>query len=160
MGNLAAIESKFTFEMSHLLHWHEGQCSNLHGHTYVMYVEVERFNYSLHDRIVLDFKDLKSIVEELIEPFDHALTLEGVETAYVDLPTKKVLLGFSPSAENMAMLFATRVYSAVAGKLGKSAEFNIRVKLFETQRNCAKTAYGVDYPYDEETMKLLEAVNV
>ena len=27
---------QFTFDMAHMLDWHDGTCQNLHGHTYIL----------------------------------------------------------------------------------------------------------------------------
>ena len=56
---------QFTFDMAHMLDGHDGKYQNLHGHTYILQVEVSG---SLHPNgakkgMVMDFADLKDIVK-------------------------------------------------------------------------------------------------
>lgn len=66
---------QFTFDMAHMLDGHDGKCKNLHGHTYILQVEVSG---DLHESgakraMVMDFSDLKSIVQEyILNKMDHA----------------------------------------------------------------------------------------
>lgn len=66
---------QFTFDMAHMLDGHDGKCQNLHGHTYILQVEVSG---SLHPNgakkeMVMDFADLKDIVKiHILDKMDHA----------------------------------------------------------------------------------------
>lgn len=65
------ISKTFTFDMAHLLENHPAKCKNLHGHTYKMIVTVGCNN--LDNDMVIDFKELKAIVQEnVIDKLDHA----------------------------------------------------------------------------------------
>lgn len=63
-----------TFDAAHLLPSHDGQCANLHGHTYEIRVTVARGGGGLiNDQgMVADFGDVKQCVDSAIEPLDHA----------------------------------------------------------------------------------------
>ncbi|MFZ1454476.1 MAG: 6-carboxytetrahydropterin synthase [Saprospiraceae bacterium] len=37
------LTKKFTFDMAHASYRHDGQCKNIHGHTYHLEVTVEGF---------------------------------------------------------------------------------------------------------------------
>lgn len=53
-----------------------GLCSNIHGHTYKMFVTVRFERDELENGMIMNFKDLKQIVkEEIIDEQDHALNL-------------------------------------------------------------------------------------
>jgi len=72
----AFLESKFTFDSCHHLPCHQGKCKHLHGHTYTLVVILEGVINeadTVSDRgMVIDFKTLKSIVEErIIAVLDH-----------------------------------------------------------------------------------------
>lgn len=64
------ITKTYTFEYSHILPWHPGKCSQLHGHS-------GRLSVTLRGRldpngVVTDFSDLTADVKAaVIEPFDH-----------------------------------------------------------------------------------------
>ncbi len=61
----------FSFEAAHKLIHYEGTCQNLHGHSYELEVTISG---SINDRgIVLDFKDLKMIVNNaVVDRLDHS----------------------------------------------------------------------------------------
>ena len=65
------ITKIFSFEAAHKLIHYEGACENLHGHSYGLEVTISG---SVNDRgIVLDFKDLKTIVNNVvIDRLDHS----------------------------------------------------------------------------------------
>ncbi len=65
------ITKKFEFEMAHLLSNHPALCQNLHGHSYKLFVTVE--SGQLVNGMIIDFKDLKFLVEDaIISKLDHA----------------------------------------------------------------------------------------
>lgn len=65
----------FTWSASHLLPGHF-KCSRMHGHNYVMDVEIETKNYvSLKDGMIVDFVKIKKFIREMIEEYDHRLML-------------------------------------------------------------------------------------
>lgn len=58
------------FSAAHQLHGYPGHCGRLHGHTWKVRVEVE--TDQIDDiGIGLDFKKLKSIANNVLEPLDH-----------------------------------------------------------------------------------------
>lgn len=58
------------FAASHQLHGYQGQCKDLHGHTWRVRVEVKA-DKTNEIGISFDFKELKSITHEVIERLDH-----------------------------------------------------------------------------------------
>lgn len=70
--NKIIIAKQFEFEAAHQLPDIEcyGKCRNLHGHTYRLIVEI--FGEIDDKGWVMNFKDLKNIVKELvIDKYDH-----------------------------------------------------------------------------------------
>lgn len=64
------VTRKFEISAAHKLK-HEGPCKNLHGHNYYLEVTVE--DNVDDDGFVIDFSDLKDIVEKnVINVLDHA----------------------------------------------------------------------------------------
>ena len=81
----ARVVRSFSFEAAHVLPWHEGQCRNLHGHSYRLEVAVE--GPIAENGMVLDFADLKAVVQrEVIDHFDHTLLND-----LLDNPTAEVI---------------------------------------------------------------------
>jgi 6-pyruvoyltetrahydropterin/6-carboxytetrahydropterin synthase len=58
------------FSAAHELHGYSGHCGRLHGHTWKVRVEVET-NHIDEIGISIDFKELKKITDQVLEPFDH-----------------------------------------------------------------------------------------
>jgi 6-pyruvoyltetrahydropterin/6-carboxytetrahydropterin synthase len=67
-----SVTREFTFHAAHVLPWHSGKCSRLHGHTYRVEVRVEG---PLNENgIIIDFDDLANVLQtKVIEPLDHTL---------------------------------------------------------------------------------------
>ena len=109
------ISKLFTLEMGHALLGHDGQCRNIHGHSYKLYVVLrgEPLDSPGHpkDGMLMDFTDLKELVrEKILDHFDHALVLNqstGFEVQKVlqDNFEKVVLLPFQPTCENLLLHF-------------------------------------------------------
>lgn len=71
MTEQVTVTRSFTFDAAHVLPWHPGKCSRLHGHTYRVDVSIT----GPVDRhgIVVDFGDIKTAVAAVIDPLDHTL---------------------------------------------------------------------------------------
>lgn len=69
------IFKDYTFAAAHSIRGHQGKCRFLHGHNYRVRVHIQA---SELDEIgmVLDFSDLKRILEEILGPLDHRLINE------------------------------------------------------------------------------------
>lgn len=64
------VTRTFSFEAAHQLEWHSGACKNLHGHSYKLEVTVA--GELDENGIVIDFSDLRAVVDEVvIDRFDH-----------------------------------------------------------------------------------------
>lgn len=109
------ISKLFTLEMGHALLGHDGQCKNIHGHSYKLYVVLRgtprRDSGHPKDGMVMDFTDLKRIVQlKILEQFDHALVLNEVTASEVKSTVaahfeKVVFLPFQPTCENLLLHF-------------------------------------------------------
>ena len=83
-----------------------GKCASPHGHNYRISVTLAG---KLDKRgMVIDFKDLKSVMREVLEPFDHAMVLRWddplVPTLLEDPTCRLIQLNANPTAENLARL--------------------------------------------------------
>jgi 6-pyruvoyltetrahydropterin/6-carboxytetrahydropterin synthase len=79
------------FSSAHFLRGYEGKCENLHGHNWIVEVEVEGHELDSKTGILLDFKILKSVVRDVLSDLDHIL-----------LNDLEYFKKFNPSAENIA----------------------------------------------------------
>ena len=102
------IRKLFKFENAHIVRNCSTQrCSeNIHGHSYKVEVLLES-NYLDNGQMVYDFGLTKLYIKELIDSFDHAVTLwTKDDKAYIDAmkqySNRWVELPVSPSAEQFA----------------------------------------------------------
>jgi len=91
------------FAAAHFLREYEGKCENLHGHNW--HVEVRLQSEGL-DRLgmVMDFKEIKALVGEVLEKFDHRCLNELDEF-------KKA----NPTTENCARIIYAELASRLTG---------------------------------------------
>lgn len=69
---MLTVSKQCTFDAAHILTNYNGKCKNLHGHTYHLIVSVSG-DADRANGMVIDFKKLKQVVEEVIlARFDHA----------------------------------------------------------------------------------------
>ena len=111
---LLRLTKIFTFEMAHALPGYDGACRHIHGHSFRLEVTVR--GKPLHapghpkDGMVMDFKDIKTLTQELfVKRYDHALALPENTAPEVVAHIEQhfgnvVLLPFQPTCENMIAL--------------------------------------------------------
>lgn len=113
------ITKKFHFEAAHALVGYDGKCRNIHGHSYELQVTVKGMPIdepgNPKNGMVIDFKDLKQIVnEEVVERLDHSFIIgtnmpdDFVESAKQNFD-KIVCVAYQPTTENMLADFAERI---------------------------------------------------
>jgi 6-pyruvoyltetrahydropterin/6-carboxytetrahydropterin synthase len=69
-----SLRKQFNFEASHQLINHDGPCARLHGHSWVVIIEVT--GHKLHpdgpkENMLMDYADMVKIVSATIEKLDH-----------------------------------------------------------------------------------------
>lgn len=109
------------FAAAHRLREYHGDCENLHGHNWK--VRVTAKSETLDDLgMAMDFRDLKRIVNGVLDPFDHAFLndLDAFEAV-------------NPTTENIARIVA----EGVAAQLPEGVELE-SVTAWESE-NCSAT---------------------
>jgi len=114
------IRKLFKFENAHIVRGCSTQrCStSIHGHSYKVEVLLES-NYLDHGQMVYDFGLTKRYIKELIDAFDHSITLwSGDDASYVADMKKHsarwVELPVSPSAEQFSRVIYLMVERVLA----------------------------------------------
>ena len=127
------IRKLFKFENAHIVrNCSTVRCSeNIHGHSYKVEVLLES-NYLDNGHMVYDFGLTKVYIKELIDSFDHAITLwNGDSKEYIEDMKKHssrwVELPVSPSAEQFSRVFFLIVERIL--KLTKMQNHERNVKL-------------------------------
>jgi 6-pyruvoyltetrahydropterin/6-carboxytetrahydropterin synthase len=114
------IRKLFKFENAHIVRDCSTQrCSeNIHGHSYKIEVLLES-NYLDDGQMVYDFGLTKRYIKELIDSFDHAITLWSKDdTKYIEAmkaySSRWVELPVSPSAEQFSRVIYLMVERVLA----------------------------------------------
>ncbi len=133
------IAKSFHWEAAHRIPWHEGKCKNIHGHSYKMIVELEG---AINERgIVMDFKDLKEIVQPYIQLIDHTTIISVWDKELREVFDSKqwnyYLLPFDSTAENLCKYFAELIIKDNGSLLSANNITTVSVKISETE-----TAYA------------------
>lgn len=103
------------FDAAHALHGYPGECCKLHGHTWDIEVVVR--GHELDEvGIVYDFKTLKSDLNAVLEPLDHAYLN--------DVPPFDTM---NPTAENLSR----HIFEALQAQVGDAVRV-VEVAVWES----------------------------
>ena len=130
--------SEASFDSAHFLAQYEGKCRNIHGHRWI--VKVEIYGEKLQEKgskreKLIDFGELKSELKKLVDFYDHSLIIEKNTMREITLNALKedgfriIEVEFRPTAENFAKNFYD--YFIEKGFSVKS------ISVYETPNNCA-----------------------
>ena len=143
MTSKVRVTKEFNFEIAHALYNYDGQCRNIHGHSYRLFVTVAGNPVddpkNPKNGMVIDFGELKDIVyDEVVAPLDHAVILnaDAVDDQINNLGQmfeKRYITDYQPTCENLIIDFARRI----AGKLPQSVTLH-SLKLHETASSFAE----------------------
>jgi len=105
------IAKEFHWEMWHCLPEHFGNCKNIHGHSYKMIVELE--GKPDDSGMIMDYYDLKKIVNPVVEKLDHAFTVNKKDKHIIEfldsVKSKKVIVGFQSTVENICKYILSQI---------------------------------------------------
>jgi 6-pyruvoyltetrahydropterin/6-carboxytetrahydropterin synthase len=116
------IFKDFTFSAAHAIRGHTRGCQNLHGHNYRVRVHLRAGQLDALG-MVLDFSDLKAMMQEIVGPFDH-----------------RVINDIQPFDERntTAELISQYVFEEIERRLGDQERVRVtRVEVWETDTSCA-----------------------
>ena len=114
-----------SFAAGHYLRNYKGKCENPHGHNYKIQVTLRGTELDKAG-LLLDFKDVKSVMKSVIERLDHHM-LNDID------PFREL----NPSAENIAKYF----YDQANGQLKSLTNGRVSVKdvtVWETDATMAR----------------------
>ena len=135
------IAKKFSWEAAHRIPWHDGKCKNLHGHSYKMIVELE--GETNEKGIVIDFKELKDIVQPYVELLDHSTIIskddKDLKEVFDGKDWKYYVLPFDSTAENLCNYFANIIIKDNEELLLQHQIQSVCVKIAETENAYAYT---------------------
>lgn len=115
------ITTEVPFSSAHFIAGYPGDCANLHGHNWTVRATLKTAVRG-EGGLTYDFRRLKSLLEEIIEPLDH--------TVLNDIPYFKEN---NPTAE----VIAEWIYRELAGRIDAPEVSVSKVEVWENPRNCA-----------------------
>jgi 6-pyruvoyltetrahydropterin/6-carboxytetrahydropterin synthase len=116
------IFKDFPFSAAHAIRGHTRGCQNLHGHNYRVRVHLQASELDALG-MVLDFADLKAMMQEIVGPFDHRVINE--------IPP-------FDQRNTTAELLSQYVFEEVGRRLaGQTRVRVVRVEVWETDTSCA-----------------------
>jgi 6-pyruvoyltetrahydropterin/6-carboxytetrahydropterin synthase len=151
MDKVIRITKEFKFETGHALYGYDGLCKNVHGHSYKLSVTLLGTPITDPDHVkygmVMDFSDLKKIVNEtIVTPFDHATVL-NVDSPHKELADtmesrgpKIMRVQYQPTSEMMVLDFAEKIKARLPEQL----------KLHHLILRETETSYAEWYASDQE----------
>lgn len=141
------VTKEFDFEMAHALWNYDGDCRNIHGHSYRLFVTflgtpIKNSNDPKFG-MVIDFKDLKKIVRKpVVDFFDHSLVVyrkaDNDSLGIVKHMYEKVhVFDFQPTCENLVIYIVDTLKPLLPENIQLYS-----VKLFETATSFAEWYAG------------------
>ena len=157
------IRKLFKFENAHIVRDCTTQrCSeNIHGHSYKIEVLLES-NYLDDGQMVYDFGLTKRYIKELIDSFDHAITLWSKDDSDYITAMKKhsnrwVELPVSPSAEQFSRVIYLMVERVLAGTVPKLCEREVNLHSIIVHET--ETGYAQGFKEDAHS-QLMGTINL
>lgn len=130
-----------------MLTGHEGECKNLHGHTYKLHVTIKRIDTTVDENsMVVDFAYIYGVVKEVVmSKFDHAtllnLTSEIEKEIYnllISNNMRTCVFNQPTTVENMSRA----IYKLIENVLDSTGLKVVSIKLWETPTSFAEYEGG------------------
>lgn len=155
------VRKQFKFEMGHRLRSAFSACcrDQVHGHSFIceVFLEAEELN---EDGMVLDFGELKALIGNYIDSFDHRLALPKELAEDYSFPSEKVaplVFDFNPTAEELAREFYFHIRTILTMNLrepddkAQTGFKPMRVRLMKVRLHETATGWAEyeEYPFIE-----------
>jgi 6-pyruvoyltetrahydropterin/6-carboxytetrahydropterin synthase len=135
------IAKEYSWEMGHRLPFHEGKCKNLHGHSYKCMVELN--GEPDKNGMVLDYYDMKTIIQPIIDELDHSFMVYSEDKEVIEfldkINSRNVVVDFQSTAENICLFLLKKIKEANLPGNIKS----IKVKVLETENTYAEEEISI-----------------
>ena len=131
------IARQFHWEMGHRLPFHGGECKNLHGHSYRMWVELE--GECDQNGMLIDYGEMKKLIQPVIDTIDHCFLCdeqdEYMKSFLKISPFKVVYVPFTTTAENIAEYLLEKIRNVLSSFDNIDS---IKIRLAETETSYAE----------------------
>jgi 6-pyruvoyltetrahydropterin/6-carboxytetrahydropterin synthase len=150
------IRKLYKFENAHIVRdCSSRRCSkSIHGHSYKVEIKLSS-NYLDDGQMVYDFGLMKTTIKDIIDSFDHAITLwEKDDKEYIEYAKKfserYVILPLNPSAEQFSRIFFIIIDKLLSLTNMKNGEKEVKlhsVITHETETGYAECFYDDAYNF-------------
>ncbi len=128
----------FKIDSAHYTKGISEKCSNIHGHTFKINVEIWGKEIDEKDGMVLDFGILKNKVRKILDDWDHKLILPQKIQDEVKIKGPfnldiKTISESSATTENIAKEISKEIYDEL--------ELPVKVKIYEGENSFAVSEY-------------------
>lgn len=138
---ITRIAKEFHWEMAHRLPFHTGGCQNIHGHSYRLWVEVEGEPDTRG--MVMDYLDLKAVVEPLVKQLDHSFLCDRSDEMMMrffhDNTLKVNYVDFPTTAENIAAYLLKEITLRLRESQNVLVK-RLHIRVQETERTYAEVS--------------------
>jgi len=137
------VEKTFKIPMGHRLSKHKGLCKNFHGHNFVIKVKLASHILDGND-MVIDFSDLKSIVNRILGDFDHCMLLndnDPMKEEFYKAFRTWTFIG-DPTAETLCQYFFDRISLMMTQQGIREDVKLVSVKIWENDDSVAEYKPG------------------
>jgi len=129
------VAKRFRWEGAHRLPWHKGGCQNLHGHSYHMWVELK--GQTGDQGMMIDFKEIKKVLQPLLEAWDHATLVAAGDRKLLEavhlLQSKYYLMPYDTTSENICLYVTEYLAAHALEVLQAYGVHSVSVRLQETE---------------------------
>jgi 6-pyruvoyltetrahydropterin/6-carboxytetrahydropterin synthase len=129
------VAKRFRWEGAHRLPWHLGGCQNIHGHSYYMWVELK--GEEDERGLLIDFKDIKQIIDPLVASWDHAILIAATDNELLNvikqIDSKHFILPYDTTSENLCLYVIEYLRTNALDLLQAHNIASINVKVQETE---------------------------
>lgn len=137
MTKTVKIAKEFHWEMAHRLPYHTGGCQNIHGHSYILWVEIE--GQPQENGMLLDYAEIKRIVKPMIDTLDHGFICSSNDTAVLaflnNSKFKMTIVDFYTTAENLCYYFADAIEKEI---IKYPHVHSMKIRICETRSSYAE----------------------
>jgi len=140
------VSKRFRWEAAHRLPWHTDGCQHLHGHSYVMWIELD----GTPDKrgMVIDFKDIKEVIKPLVDAWDHAILVDETDHDLLEaidlLQSKHYTFPYDTSSENVCLYVADYLKRNALELLKSHRITSMAIRVQETETCYAEHVEVVD----------------
>ena len=111
---MITVTKRFSFEACHHLPYYKGACHNIHGHSYKLDVTVggEVIEDKNNEKcgMIIDFKDLKEIVNRVVNHLDHSNLNEYFENPTAEIMVNEIGIIISHNLPNNIYLVSVKLW--------------------------------------------------